>query len=131
MRGEQLLGLIPALAVLDFAAPTAASPVTGPDLWPDTVQVAVSYADLDLRSAAGREALGRRIRDAAHRACWQVWNTPRLDDLSTCLNGALDDARWQVRQAERAARSGGSAAAKASPDAADKRTETIQVVAHL
>lgn len=106
MRGEHLPGLIPALAVLALAASAAASEVTWQDRRPDTVQATVSYADLDLRSAAGREALGRRIRDVAHRLCWQVWDTPRLADFSTCLTAALDDARQQVRQAEMAAKTG-------------------------
>lgn len=51
-------------AALTIAAPVAAEPLS-----PNPPQVAVSYADLDLATSAGAEALNRRIRAAVKSVC--------------------------------------------------------------
>jgi UrcA family protein len=61
----------------------------------------VSYADLDLGSAAGRARLDNRIRQAAKRLCIddRVRDLADRLDQKSCLSFAVASARPQIEQA--------------------------------
>jgi UrcA family protein len=58
------------LTLAALAAAATATPVIAQSAAPDVVRV--SYADLDLRSGAGRAAFNRRIAQAVHDACGTI-----------------------------------------------------------
>jgi UrcA family protein len=74
----------------------------GPDGQPDRLSQAVSYADLDLSTWSGREALRHRIRDTARSLC-EALNEPttRASDplTSSCMDQAIRGAERQMRVA--------------------------------
>lgn len=72
----------------------------------------ISYADLNLASPAGRDALETRVRDAANSVCERLSQadrdpaasaSARQEDETNCVNNAIDDAMTQVRRAQAAA----------------------------
>jgi UrcA family protein len=66
-----------------------------------TIRSRVSYADLDLTSAAGAATLEKRVKDAAVTSCKEIkvdvpvqgWTVDR------CIKEATDDAMVQVNKA--------------------------------
>lgn len=89
--------LIPALAALGLAG-TAMTPAFAQDF--ERTRVQVSYADLDLGTAAGQKTLDQRLEKAVRVAC----RTTKLDtgtrimssDALNCLAKARADAKQQV-----------------------------------
>lgn len=81
----------------------------------DVSRTIVSYADLNLASQAGRDALDARVRGAVRRLCGHQVMVPvgEMMDGRKCLRNSLEDARGQIAQAVadhgtlRFARSGG------------------------
>jgi UrcA family protein len=74
----------------------------GPDGRPERLSQAVSYADLDLSTWSGREALRHRIRDTARSLC-DALNEPstRAGDplVPSCVDEAVRGAERQMRVA--------------------------------
>ena len=69
----------------------------------------ISYADLNLASPAGRDALKARVRDAANSVCERLGQadpdptaSAQQEDQTNCVNNAIDDAMTQVRRAQAA-----------------------------
>jgi UrcA family protein len=59
----------------------------------------VSYADLNLGSAAGRSTLDRRIRTAARGVCGHpLAGMPDLREIRACRAAAMESASAQVGQ---------------------------------
>jgi UrcA family protein len=90
-------------ALASLTAPAAASEIT---VQPETVTVRVSYADLNLASAAGRARLDRRIAGAAREICGSYFsNDLRLGALvSACRADAIASARIPTAVASNGAR---------------------------
>ncbi len=91
---------ITGLAALTLAAAASAAPpivVEGQQQPTATV----SYADLDLGTAAGRARLDSRIRRAAKHLCLDEGVRDLADRLEqkSCLNFAVASARPQIEQA--------------------------------
>jgi len=70
----------------------------------------ISYADLNLASPAGRDALKARVRDAANTVCERLDRADpdttagaQQQDHTNCVNNAVDDAMTQVSRAQAAA----------------------------
>lgn len=88
------VALLCATASVGSAVSAAAAPLQAP-------AARVSYADLNLASAAGRAALERRVNAAADRLC----RVNGYSDLGTyraaddCFAKAVDQAMGQVRVA--------------------------------
>ena len=90
-----------ALAALACAAATvsmtAATPASAADILvtPDVVAVSVSYADLNLASAAGRAQLDRRIANAARDICgsYQPLDLRMFSLTRACRADAIASAR--------------------------------------
>ncbi len=64
-----------------------------------TKSITVSYADLNLASAAGANALYQRIRGAAHKVCTLDNESPyEVQGLAKrkCIVGAIDQAIMKV-----------------------------------
>jgi len=89
-----------ALAVTALA-PGAANAATG-------TSVAVSYADLNLGSALGRNVLQHRITSAAADVCdyGKFQDISRMSAASNCRAGAIDAAQPAYEQAVASARRG-------------------------
>jgi UrcA family protein len=68
----------------------------------------VSYADLDLTTAAGVEALQKRVRDTATSTCKEI----KIDvpaegsTVDKCIKDAIDGAAPQITAAVEAAKKG-------------------------
>jgi UrcA family protein len=65
----------------------------------DTVQIRVTYSDLDLSTAAGAQTLYRRIKGAAYQACKSHGRFSTLMSRTAwrrCYDGAVADAVAQV-----------------------------------
>ena len=79
-------------ALASLTAPAAASEIT---VQPDTVTVRVSYADLNLASAAGRARLDRRIAGAARSICGNFFpaELEMAALVQTCREDAIASAR--------------------------------------
>ena len=77
------------------AAPTVAAPL-------EAKSRIVSYADLDLGSAAGRDRLEARIDRAVRAVCGRasVKDLNALDQVLSCRAEALEDANAQLRRGE-------------------------------
>jgi len=63
-----------------------------------SLSAGVGYGDIDLRTAAGRDELNRRVTDAAREACRELnmkypGGTP---GVRTCARNARDDAQRQI-----------------------------------
>jgi UrcA family protein len=60
----------------------------------------VSYADLDLGTAAGKAALEKRISEAANAACKEIGRLHPLatPDDAACARAAIDEAMVQVKK---------------------------------
>lgn len=56
---------------------------TGAPITETAAQVIVSYADLDLRSASGRDVLNARVSAAAHKACQELNGNGLVDPTTT------------------------------------------------
>lgn len=86
---------IPALAALSLATSAHASEL-------DRVSVKVSYADLDLTSAAGAATLHRRIEAAADKACSRAWISESRSSAGwkKCHADALEGAARQIAEAK-------------------------------
>ena len=78
---------------------------------PTTRAHSVTYADLDLSTQAGLQALERRIVRAARTVCGMdepaTGTRLRSADVSACYDQAVGNTRAQIAQAAAAARKGG------------------------
>jgi len=87
-----------AFATAGLAATAAAPAFAAPEPGPRTAQV--SFADLDLGTAAGQRTLDKRIEKAARSVCRQVsvqTGTRIMDqDATNCLARARADAKQQI-----------------------------------
>ena len=72
-----------------------------------TVTRRISYADLDLKTHAGTQALQARIEKAAELACKQLDELYPLEqeEAPTCVKSSIKDADRQVQEAIAAAHS--------------------------
>lgn len=66
----------------------------------------ISYADLNLATRSGANELEDRVRDAARTICTKLGHYDEgrgaiaaEEDQISCVNGAVDDAMTQIRQA--------------------------------
>ena len=91
------------IAGLAFLTVAAAAPAAPPIVVEGEAQptATVSYADLDLGTAAGRSRLDSRIRRAAKHLCLDEGVRDLADrlDQKSCLNFAVASARPQIEQA--------------------------------
>lgn len=92
-----------AIAATALALPTAAS---AEDFLSPRAEVSmqISHADLDLNSAAGAEALRKRVAKAAHRLCFQSINKGKLsisqrEEATKCRDEAMRATSPQVELA--------------------------------
>lgn len=86
-----LLGLAAQAASAQSVSPV----VITPD--PDARSAVVAYADLNLETEPGRQALGARLRFAAHQVCGERSKLLRVESSRrACFNGAMADAWGQV-----------------------------------
>lgn len=73
-----------------------------------SIRSRVSYADLDLTTAAGVEALQKRVRDTATSTCKEI----KIDvpaegsTVDKCIKDAIDGAAPQITAAVEAAKKG-------------------------
>ena len=86
------ISLVAALAVACLTTPVAAEPASS------GMQVAISYADLDLASPAGAKTFDRRIRAAIDLACGPTSNVDpagktRVRDCRRTLSAAVAEQR--------------------------------------
>ncbi|MEM6908101.1 MAG: UrcA family protein [Pseudomonadota bacterium] len=100
------------LALAAVAAPAAAAPQTGEEV----LTVRISYDDIDLSTAAGREALEQRVQVELREACTIERNNRygygRTIVDQKCMNDARAEAQAEVeRVATAAARRGRQVAA--------------------
>jgi UrcA family protein len=98
VAGAAALAAVPAAAqtVYDDDTPTVGEVVVhggpiGPDGRPERLSQAVSFADLDLSTWAGREALRHRIRDTARSLC-ETLNGPGGGSADGLVRSCEDDA---------------------------------------
>jgi UrcA family protein len=72
------------------------------------VQKAVSYADLNLASAAGAKSFEARIRNAAKQVCGvgTARELPAAAAADRCYEAAINDASTKMQQAISSARTG-------------------------
>lgn len=129
MRSRALQRVIPATVCLAFGISGAAvfaqengsqdvmvhgQPVVTTEGWSRTgiqnqrVQLSqnISYADLNLATPSGASELEARVREAANTICQKLDNfdpassgIQQAEERINCINGAVDDAMTQVRQA--------------------------------
>jgi len=66
-----------------------------------TIRSRVSYADLDLTTAAGAATLGQRVKDAATTSCKEIRVDVPIDGwtVDRCIKEATSDAMVQVDKA--------------------------------
>ena len=66
-----------------------------------TIRSRVSYADLDLTTAAGAATLGQRVKDAATTSCKEIRVDVPIDGwtIDRCIKEATSDAMLQVDKA--------------------------------
>jgi UrcA family protein len=66
-----------------------------------TIRSRVSYADLDLTTAAGAATLEKRVKDAAVSSCKEIKVDVPVDGwtVDRCIKEATDDAMVQVNKA--------------------------------
>jgi UrcA family protein len=66
-----------------------------------TIRSRVSYADLDLTTAAGVETLTRRVKDTANSSCKEIKIDVPVDGwtVDRCIKEAVEDAMVQVNKA--------------------------------
>jgi UrcA family protein len=66
-----------------------------------TIRSRVSYADLDLTTAAGASTLEMRVKDAAVSSCKEIKVDVPVDGwtVDRCIKEATDDAMVQVNKA--------------------------------
>lgn len=92
---------------ITITAPRAGerSPTTGAPIETVTTSRIVSYRDLDLSTAAGKQELDKRVKTAARRACdWLDQMHPIAAQGSPdCLSTAVNSAKDQVDAAVMAA----------------------------
>lgn len=71
-----------------------------------TIRSRVSYADLDLTTAAGAATLEKRVKDAAASSCKEIKVDVPVDGwtVDRCTREATDDAMAQVAKAIEAAK---------------------------
>lgn len=73
--------------------------------------IEVSYADLNLSTKAGRNALDRRIHSAARKVCGyhalRMGTRTVTADMQRCLAKAKDGAKQQMAAAENGQKLGG------------------------
>lgn len=84
---------------------------TQPIIIEDTAPTAVvSFADLNLQSTAGRQALDRRVRHAADDLCFEAghFDLDRLSETRECYRAALSSAQLQIRAFDRASTAAGA-----------------------
>jgi len=90
---------------LTLALVAATAPATARDARPGTGNAAVSeqrvsFADLDLRQAAARQALTHRVRIAARKVCfWRGQPASSLPMQESCFAATYRSARRQVTAA--------------------------------
>jgi UrcA family protein len=109
LKSKMLMGAAALAALAAAATPALAQPATvgeltvtgrygvGPDV--RSLSTAVSYADLDLTTAAGRDILTHRVRDAARDLCGRLGerNITEPPVVRSCEQDALDSAREAER----------------------------------
>lgn len=88
------------LSLLALPAPVAARDTTVVE--GRVASVRVSYADLDLATPAGLDALDGRMRRAAKKLCRDTGMSDILPVQRACTHNALYDARPQVERARQA-----------------------------
>jgi UrcA family protein len=91
---------IAAVAVMTIGAPAIASSSLS-SAASEEVRISVSYADLDLRNAAGIERLYRRLKSAASSACgptsWrETGSLEQIANNKACAKQLLDRAVQKV-----------------------------------
>ena len=66
-----------------------------------TIRSRVSYADLDLTTAAGAATLGQRVKEAAASSCKEIRVDVPIDGwtIDRCIKEATSDAMLQVDKA--------------------------------
>jgi len=79
---------------LSFATVCSADDITSPP------QVTVKYADLDVSTSQGAEALYSRIHQAANDVCWHMYDTTAAYKLhqDACMKKVIADAVAKVNQ---------------------------------
>ena len=105
-------GLVTLLSVCSVGVQTARADESAP-------QVKVSYADLNLSSTQGAEALYRRIKHAAGEVCYprEERNLALMASRRACIRTAMSDAVTHV----------GSPTLMAVYNAHDGRSQPLQV----
>ena len=90
-----------------------------------TLSAAVSYADLDLTTEAGRQMLGERVKLTARDLCKQLGEDPAsvTPPAPSCQQAALDSVREQQRMAIAQATPRTMAAAPAPTETASMASE--------
>ncbi len=98
LRSIALAATACAAATLTALAPVPASAADIDVVAPETVTVRISYADLNLASAAGRARLDRRIAGAARSICGSAFATDlNMSALvSACRADAIASARLPI-----------------------------------
>jgi UrcA family protein len=90
------------------AAPSFAQPTVGevtvlghiPKHDQETMSYRVGYADLDLRTEAGRKELDRRIKIAAKHVCESLGQHEHVTSASPCIDQAVTEARARAADAK-------------------------------
>jgi UrcA family protein len=103
------LGIAIAAAVALSAAPSFAQPTTVGEVQvyghipkhdQETMSYRVGYADLDLRTEAGRKELDRRIKVAATHVCKSLGQHEHVTSASPCIDQAVTEARAKAADAK-------------------------------
>jgi UrcA family protein len=99
----------------------------GPDGEPQALSRAVSFADLDLTTPEGKQALKRRIADTAFDLCRDLGESPLavIPPLPSCQQSAINSTRKQLRQVYAEARPRSFAAYDTSSDVSDTAVDPI------
>ncbi len=76
---------------------TARYPAAGADV--RSLSAPVSYSDLDLTTASGRDTLQKRVSATAHELCRRLGEPAYVPPAPPCAQAAADSARDQMRMA--------------------------------
>jgi len=91
----------------EVAVKPAGKTATGVPIVDMSITYGVSYAGLDLASAAGAAEIEKRVNDAAKEACKEISAKRPLQQFTTseaeCAKSAADKAMVKVRELEAAA----------------------------
>ena len=105
-RGACRVAFLAAAMLLAFAGPNAAQVVDQltvvgrPGKLPATLSYSVGYADLDLRTKAGRVVLAKRIDVAATYVCRTLASGDASASLAACYAKAMSDAMAKAHAAQ-------------------------------